>query len=120
MASVDYRQPHKEAQLASREPTTRHRFVPHDVGTLWTLRRDEYTATCSLLSWPPDWELRVVIEQDILLAKRCRTTADAFELAEQWRRGLLSHGWEHVIQTRSGMASGRRTGTAVADGQRPI
>ena len=79
----------------------RQRFEPQDVGTLWTLRREEYSARCNLLSWSPDWELRVLIGSDILLAKRCRTTGDAFELAEHWRRGLLEHGWTQIIPTAS-------------------
>jgi hypothetical protein len=80
---------------------SRQRFEPQDVGTLWTLRREEYTARCILLSWSPDWELRVVIGSDILLAKRCRSTGDAFELAEHWRRGLREHGWEQIVPTTS-------------------
>ena len=109
--------------MASRKRKSGHRFEPHDVGTLWTLRRDEYTARCRLLSWSPDWELRVVMEKDILLAKRCRTTADAFELAEHWRKGLLEHGWEQIIPMTSGMSAareGRRNGTAATDGLRAI
>ena len=107
----------------ARERKSRHHFEPHDVGTLWTLRRDEYSARCSLLSWSPGWELRVVMEKDILLAKRCRTTGDAFALAEHWRRGLLEHGWEQIIPATSGLSSSRearRNGTAVADGLRAI
>jgi hypothetical protein len=91
---------------------------PQDVGTLWTLRRDEYTARCTLLSWSPDWELRVVIEKDILLAKGCRTTVDAFELAEHWRRGLLEHGWEQVIPIAPQLPASRerqRNGAAMPD-----
>lgn len=83
--------------MASRNRNSRPQFEPQDVGTLWTLRRDEYTARCTLFSWSPDWELRVVMEDDILLAKRCENTADAFELAEHWRRGLIEHGWEQII-----------------------
>ena len=99
--------------MASRKRNYRQRFEPRDVGTLWTLRREEYTARCTLCAWSQDWELRVMMEEDILLAKRCVNTADAFELAEHWRRGLLEHGWEQIIpmsplrpatheQTRSG------------------
>ena len=109
--------------MASRERKSRQRFEPQDAGTLWTLRRDEYTARCSLLSWSPDWELRVVMEEDILLAKRCPTTAEAFELAEHWRHGLLEHGWEQIIPMPSGQSpsrQGRRNGTAVTDGLRAI
>ena len=110
--------------MASRERKSRHRFEPHDVATLWTLRRAEYTARCSLLSWSPDCELRVVMENDILVRKHCRTTADAFELAEHWRRGLLEHGWEQqIIPMASGLSSSRgsrRSSTAVTNGLRAI
>jgi hypothetical protein len=78
----------------SRKP---QRSEPHDVGTLWTLRREEYTARCSLLSWSSEWELRVVIEKDVLHTRRCSSTADAFELAEHWQRGLVGHGWQQII-----------------------
>jgi hypothetical protein len=109
--------------LASRNRESRQRFEPQNHGTLWTLRRDEYRASCTLLSWSPDWELRVVMEKDILVAKRCRTTADAFELAEHWRRGLLEHGWEQIIPVASGISpsrESRRNGKAVIDGLRAI
>ncbi len=104
--------------MAPRNRKSRHRMEPQDVGTLWTLRRDEYTARCTLLSWSPDWELRVVIEKDILLAKGCRTTVDAFELAEHWRRGLLEHGWEQVIPIAPQLPASRerqRNGAAMPD-----
>ena len=104
--------------MASRNRKSRQRFEPQDVGTLWTLRREEYTARCTLLSWSPDWELRVVMEQDILLAKRCRSTVDAFELAEHWRRGLLEHGWEQIIPLalHSRRAPRKRNGAAATGG----
>jgi hypothetical protein len=98
---------------------SRQRFEPHDVGTLWTLRREEYTARCTLLSWSPDWELRVVMDQDILLAKRCRSTVDAFELAEDWRRGLLEHGWEQIIPMAPLPAISRKRNGAAATGGIP-
>jgi hypothetical protein len=92
--------------------------APQGVGTLWTLRREEYTASCSLLSWSPGWELRVLMQNDVLLSQRCSTTADAFELAEHWRRGLLEHGWQQIIPMPgigAAFRDGRRDdGTAVA------
>ena len=105
--------------MASRTRKSRQRFEPQDVGTLWTLRREEYTARCTLLSWSPDWELRVVMEQDILLAKRCRSTVDAFELAEHWRRGLLEHGWEQVIPMAPLPTVSRKRNGAAATGGIP-
>ena len=109
--------------MASRNRKSRQRFEPQDVGTLWTLRREEYTARCQLLSWSPDWELRVVMEQDILLSKRCRSTVDAFEIAEHWRLGLLEHGWEQIIPLASSLSASRqekRNGATLADGLRAI
>jgi len=109
--------------MASRNRKSRQRFEPQDVGTLWTLRREEYTARCHLLSGSPGWELRVVMEQDVLLAKRCRSPIDAFELAEHWRLGLLEHGWQQIIPISSSMSVPRqrkRNGATLADGLRAI
>lgn len=83
---------------------------PQDVGTLWTLRREEYTARCSLFFWSAEWELRVVMEKDVLLAQRCSATADAFELAEHWRRGLVEHGWQQIIPMSASAAAFRDEG----------
>ena len=96
-------------------PRTRKapRSEPQDVGTLWTLRREEYTARCSLFFCSSEWELRVVMEQDTLLSRRCGTTADAFELAEHWRRGLAEHGWQ-IIPMSAHAAASRDDGTAAA------
>ena len=70
--------------------------APHDVGTLWTMRRSERCARCALMTWASDWELRVLVEGDVLLTERCRTAADAFEVAERWRLRMLGRGWNQV------------------------
>ena len=69
---------------------------PQDVGTLWILRRREFTARCALLAWPDEWEVRVVIEGETLLTDRHSRTIDAFTLAADWKRRLLEQAWEPV------------------------
>ena len=70
--------------------------APHDVGTLWTMRRSERSARCALMTSASDWELRVLVEGDVLLTERCNTAADAFEVAERWRHRMLVRGWQQV------------------------
>ena len=70
--------------------------VRHDVGTLWTMRRSERSARCALMTGATHWELRVLIEGDVLLTERCKTAADAFEVAERWRCRMLVRGWQQV------------------------
>jgi hypothetical protein len=70
---------------------------PEDVGTLWTLRHRGCTARCALLAWRQMWEVRVVVDREILLTERCRRTDDAFALAEEWKRRLLADGWQQLV-----------------------
>jgi hypothetical protein len=86
---------------------TQSRRSANDVGTLWTLRRLEGRARCALLSWPGDWELRVLIEGDTCLTRRCTDVHEAFELAERWRQRLLAKGWRQVVP-RSCVAGGEQ------------
>jgi hypothetical protein len=72
------------------------------VGTLWTMQRRERTARCALMPWPTDWELRVVVDDAILLTERCGTADEAFAVAERWRHRLLDRGWQQIVP-RSGL-----------------
>jgi hypothetical protein len=76
---------------------TRSGKSSNDVGTLWTLRRLEGRARCALLSWPEDWELRVLINGDTCRTRHCTDAHEAFALAERWKRQLLAQGWRQVI-----------------------
>jgi hypothetical protein len=60
------------------------------------MRRSERSARCALMTGAADWELRVLVEGDILLTERCSTAADAFEVAERWRQRMLLRGWHQV------------------------
>lgn len=69
---------------------------PDDVGTLWTLQHQGCTARCALLAWRATWEVRVLVDGEILLTECCRRTDDAFSLAEEWKRRLVDDGWQQI------------------------
>jgi len=69
----------------------------HDVGTLWTLRRARLAARCALIAWAGDWEVRVLIDGEILKTERCARGDAAFALAARWKRRMLEQGWESIV-----------------------
>jgi hypothetical protein len=78
-------------------PASARRESPDDVGTLWTLRRSGYRARCALMALVGDWELRVIVEGTIIHAERCRRGAEAFAVADAWKRRMLDQGWHQVV-----------------------
>jgi hypothetical protein len=78
-------------------PLTAHMDAPDDVGTLWTMRRPGRQARCALFARPGSWELRILIDGDVLLAERCPRGNDAFALAARWKDRMLAQGWEQVV-----------------------
>jgi len=54
-------------------------------------------ARCALMAWPTDWELRVLVDGDILLSERCPRGAEAFALADEWRYRMLDQGWLQIV-----------------------
>jgi hypothetical protein len=77
-------------QTTKREP-------PRDVGTLWTMRRNELTARCALFAGPGGSELRVIVDGATRMTKRCRRSEDAFALAEHWKARLAAESWQQVV-----------------------
>ena len=67
-----------------------------DVGTMWTMRRHGRTARCALLSLPQEWELRVLVDGEPLLTKRCLEAKRALDVAEEWKRRMAEKGWSPV------------------------
>jgi hypothetical protein len=65
-----------------------------DVGTLWTLRRATLAARCALFAWSGGWEVRVLVDGEILKTECCDRGDGAFALAARWKRRMLEHGWE--------------------------
>ncbi len=70
---------------------------PYDAGTLWTMRHLDQRARCALLAWPAEWELRVIVDGRTLLSQRCPRGAEAFELAETWRRRMVEQHWTQIV-----------------------
>lgn len=76
--------------------------TPNDVGTLWTMRRSDHDARCSLMERVGTWELRVVVDGKMLLSERCPRGAAAFALAETWKRRMFDDGWRQVLPGLAG------------------
>jgi hypothetical protein len=68
----------------------------YDAGTMWTMRRHGRTARCALLSLAREWELRVLVDGQPLLARRCLEAKHAHEVAEEWKRRMAEKGWSQV------------------------
>jgi hypothetical protein len=68
----------------------------HDVGTMWTMKRNGYTVRCALLSLPRNWELCVLVDGLPVMTRRCLKMQRAFEVAEEWKYRLEAKGWSEV------------------------
>jgi hypothetical protein len=71
-----------------------------DVGTLWTMRRDDHTARCALFARADEWEVRVLVDGDTMLRERCARSDQAFAHAETWKGRLAAQSWRQIIPAR--------------------
>jgi hypothetical protein len=85
--------------------------APHDVGTLWTMHWLKRSARCALLAWPGSWELRVLVDGEIILSERCSRADESFELADRWKHRMIAQGWKQVVPDLAGRSqlAGRPT-----------
>ena len=65
----------------------------HDLGTCWTLTHVGAVARCVVLACRDGWELRVFVNEQPLLWKRCRATEDVSMVSDDWKRRMLDDGW---------------------------
>lgn len=93
------------------QATTRQ-DTPDDVGTLWTMQRLGHGARCALMASLGEWELRVLVDGDTLLAERCPRGGEAFALAEVWKRRMIEQGWRQVIPASTNRMPGDQTPAA--------
>ena len=90
-----------------RKRRTARAYVPADVGTLWTMHRSEHVIRCALFAWAAEWELRIVMDGQILLAQRCQRGGAAFQLGDMWRDRMVKHGWQQVLPAHARMSPAR-------------
>jgi hypothetical protein len=81
-------------------------YSSNDVGTLWMMRQVTHIARCALVARTSDWELRVIVDGDTLLAERCERGSEAFALADEWKRRMLDDGWHQVVPSQRPAAPG--------------
>jgi hypothetical protein len=68
-----------------------------DVGTLWTMRRTRRAARCALIALTNGWELRVLVDGETMMSRRCARPDEAFALASRWKQRMLDEGWTQVV-----------------------
>jgi hypothetical protein len=59
------------------------------------------------MAWPGGWELRVLVDGDILYSERCARTDKTFALADRWKRRMLDQGWTQVVPNLAGSFDNR-------------
>jgi hypothetical protein len=69
----------------------------YDAGTLWRMTRNGWTARCALWSLPDRWELRVIVDADLLFSESSPHMHDLFTLAEEWKDRMARDGWKRVV-----------------------
>jgi hypothetical protein len=89
--------------MRTRKPSDTRHDVPQDVGTLWTMQRQDLTARCALLAWPDGWELRVLVDGQPMLTERCSRSEEAFSIAERWKLHLVERSWRQIVPKRAAM-----------------
>ena len=70
-----------------------------DLGTLWTLKRDDRLARCGFVALGNIYEVSVSVDGDLLLAQRFTLRHEVFGAAERWRTRMSERGWKHVTQS---------------------
>ena len=81
--------------------------LPTDIGTLWTLRKTSQVARCAVMAARGEWELREIVDGMTRRARRCGRGAEAFAIAEEWRRRMVEDGWCQIAPGPPGTAASR-------------
>ena len=67
-----------------------------DLGTLWTLKRDDSVARCELVAFGNIYEISVSVDDALLLSQRFELRQDVFGTAERWRVRMSERGWKKM------------------------
>jgi hypothetical protein len=67
-----------------------------DLGTLWTLRRDDSVARCGLVALGNIYEISVSVDGALLLSQQFELRHEVFGTAERWRTRMSERGWKKV------------------------
>jgi hypothetical protein len=67
-----------------------------DLGTLWTLKRDDSVARCGLVAFGNIYEISVSVDGALLLSQRFELRQEVFSTAERWRVRMSERGWKKV------------------------
>jgi hypothetical protein len=65
------------------------------------MQRGEHRARCALIRTLGSWEVRVLVDNGILMSESCDSTEDAFILGSDWQRRMRHEGWRQIVPRRS-------------------
>lgn len=68
-----------------------------DIGTLWSMYRDDHRARCALMAAAGEWEVRVVVDGMALLTETCDGPSAAFAIAQRWKHLMISQRWRQIV-----------------------
>ncbi len=66
---------------------------PERVRLLWTLARAGAVTTAELWVLPTGWQIRMLVNGDVVATSAVAGCAAARAISDQWRAGLLTDGW---------------------------
>jgi hypothetical protein len=68
--------------------------VPRQLDAWWTLTKGPHRATCQMFTHLFGFELRLIVKQQLVESRVCRTDAEILHTQEQWRTAMQAKGWQ--------------------------
>jgi len=66
---------------------------PTHIDNMWTLRKGEHSATCTLWTHPIGAEIRVTVDGEWHRSQAERDPLKLFDLSNEWRESFVGKGW---------------------------
>jgi hypothetical protein len=63
------------------------------LGPMWTVTKNGRTAACSLATHVLGWELRILLDGELIRSEVCKTEPGVFDTSDGWRRDCEAKGW---------------------------
>jgi hypothetical protein len=66
---------------------------PRDLGDVFVVTKESWTAHCRVITHPVGWECRLVVERELVQSKVCRTEDEVSSTCYGWKAALLEKDW---------------------------
>jgi hypothetical protein len=61
------------------------------------MERAKSRARCALFAWPSHWEVRVLVDGQMVRSEDCRRGAEGFAVAEGLKNRMFDEGWTQIV-----------------------